>query len=513
MGVYLDSWLLELALALSTLLLAAHLSFQWRYQYWKKKGVPYLEPSFPFGNLGHSLLGQKFFGDVLRELYEKAKGKRFIGIYSILRPVLLVRDPEIVRHILIKDFASFRERGIFMDDEEPLNRHLFWLPAQEWQHRRAKLTPAFSSGKLKGLFQLIQECGRELAEVATEMARRGDPVEVREVASRFTTDAIVSVGFGLSSDSQRNPNSVFRDWSSKAFATGLLSSLSVRLNFMSPRLASLLRIKGSFKEASIPFRKMIADNVEYREKNNVTRNDFFNLLMQIKNKGFVDGDKPQIGKNTERIDFPLEDLAAECLGFFAGGFETSASTISYSLYELALHEDIQSNLQLEIDSVLQRYDGNITYDGIAEMSYLDKVVSETLRKYPPLSFLNRDCVEPYRIPDSDVVVDRGTGILISLFGLHYDPEHFPDPERYDPERFSEEQKAKRSPYVYLPFGDGPHICIGKRLGLLQTKVGLVNILSKCSVRPTEKTTRHVTYNSRGVMLVPAKEIELKFVKR
>ncbi|XP_046989030.1 cytochrome P450 6k1-like [Schistocerca americana] len=212
-------------------------------------------------------------------------------------------------------------------------------------------------------------------------------------------------------------------------------------------------------------------------------------------------------------NFSLEDLAAECLGFFAGGFETSASTISYSLYELALHEDIQSNLQLEIDSVLQRHDGNITYDGIAEMSYLDKVVSETLRKYPPLSFLNRDCVKPYRIPDSDVVVDRGTGILISLFGLHYDPEHFPDPERYDPERFSEEQKAERNPYVYLPFGDGPHICIGKRLGLLQTKVGLVNILSKCSVRPTEKTTRHVTYNSRGVMLAPTKEIELKFVKR
>ncbi|XP_047098723.1 cytochrome P450 6k1-like [Schistocerca piceifrons] len=139
--------------------------------------------------------------------------------------------------------------------------------------------------------------------------------------------------------------------------------------------------------------------------------------------------------------------------------------------------------------------------------------SESLRKYPPLPFLNRDCVEPYKIPDSDVVVDKGTAVVVSLFGLHYDPDHFPDPERYDPERFSEEQKAKRHPYVYLPFSDGPHICIGMRLGLLQTKVGLANILSKCCVQPTKNTTRHVTYNTRNVLLLPSKEIELQFVER
>ncbi|XP_047097787.1 cytochrome P450 6k1-like [Schistocerca piceifrons] len=513
MGVLLDGWMTELVLALSVVVLALYLRFQRGYQHWKRKGVPYEEPTFPFGNLGRSLLGQKYYGDVLRDLYEKAKGKRFIGFYSILRPVLLVRDPELIRRILIKDFASFHDRGVYLDDEEPLNRQLFFLPSHEWRHRRVKLSPAFTSGKLKGMFQMIQQCGRELAHVAAESASRGSPVEVRELAARYTTDVIVSVGFGVDSDCQRNPHAVFRDWGRRVFAPGLKASLSARLNFICPQLAHLLRIKGGFTEVSSFFRKMIADNVEYREKKNVTRNDFIDLLMQLKNKGFVDGDKLQNGNNTEKTYFPMDDLAAESFGFFIAGFETSTTTISSSLYELALHEDIQRNVQQEIDTVLERHGGCITYDAIAEMSYLDNVVSETLRKYPPLPFLNRDCVEPYKIPDSDVVVDKGTAVVISLFGLHYDPEHFPDPERYDPERFSEEQKAERHPYVYLPFGDGPHICIGMRLGLLQTKVGLANILSKCCVRPTKNTIRHVTYNTRNVLLLPTKEIELQFVER
>nr|AZP56675.1 CYP6K1b [Locusta migratoria migratoria] len=461
MGVYLDGLLTELVVTVSVALLAVYVRFRWGYQYWKKKGVSYAEPSFPFGNMGPSILGLESYGKFLREVYEKAKGKRFIGLYSILRPVLLIRDPEFIRRILIKDFSSFHERGVFLDDEEPLNRQLFFLPSPEWRPRRVKLTPAFTSGKLKGMFQTIQECGRQLSEAAQTCAGRGEPVEVRELVARYSTDVIVSVGFGVESDCQRNPDAVFRNWGRRVFTSDLKASFGFRLNFISPQLADFFR-----RVSQLPvtytnfFRKMIADNVEYREKNNVTKRDFIDLLMQLKNKGFVEGDKLENEQDVGKTYFTLEDLAADSFGFFAAGFETSSTTISSSLYELALHEDIQNKLHQEIDEVLNRHGGNITYDAIAEMTYLEKVLSETLRKYPPLPFLNRECTEPYTIPDSDVVVDKGTGIVISLFGLHYDPEHFPDPERFDPERFSEEEKANRHPYVYLPFGDGLHACIG-----------------------------------------------------
>ena len=81
--------------------------------------------------------------------------------------------------------------------------------------------------------------------------------------------------------------------------------------------------------------------------------------------------------------------------------------------------------------------------------------------YPPLPNLNRRCTKNYTLPDTNVVVEEGTSLLISALGLHMDPEYYPEPEKFDPERFSEENKKARHPFVHLPFGDGPRNCIGR----------------------------------------------------
>lgn len=91
------------------------------------------------------------------------------------------------------------------------------------------------------------------------------------------------------------------------------------------------------------------------------------------------------------------------------------------------------------------------------------VISETLRKYPPLPVLDRVATEDYKIPDSNLVLKKGTPIMVPMLGLHYDPEYFQNPEIYDPERFSEANKKSILPCTYLPFGEGPHNCIGNYL--------------------------------------------------
>lgn len=91
------------------------------------------------------------------------------------------------------------------------------------------------------------------------------------------------------------------------------------------------------------------------------------------------------------------------------------------------------------------------------------VVSETLRRYPPLAFLDRVCLADYKVPDSDLVLEKGTPVYVPMMGLHNDPEYFPEPEKYDPERFTDENKQKRPNFVYFPFGEGPHTCIGKQI--------------------------------------------------
>lgn len=86
--------------------------------------------------------------------------------------------------------------------------------------------------------------------------------------------------------------------------------------------------------------------------------------------------------------------------------------------------------------------------------------TETLRKYPPAVATDRVCVKNYKIPDTDKVIESGTVLTVPIYPLQRDPEYFPKPELFDPERFNEENKSLTKPYTYLPFGVGPHNCIG-----------------------------------------------------
>lgn len=94
------------------------------------------------------------------------------------------------------------------------------------------------------------------------------------------------------------------------------------------------------------------------------------------------------------------------------------------------------------------------------MTFIQRLLSETLRKYPPLSVLHRLCTNPCFIEESGLHFEKGQRVMFSILGLHHDPEYFPQPEKFDPERFSDENRSKIKPFTYLPFGEGPRQCIG-----------------------------------------------------
>lgn len=88
------------------------------------------------------------------------------------------------------------------------------------------------------------------------------------------------------------------------------------------------------------------------------------------------------------------------------------------------------------------------------------IFSESLRKYPPAPIYLRKCTDNYKIPGTNVIIEKGLSVLIPAVALHRDPEYFPDPLTFDPERFNEKNKHKIKDFTYIPFGDGPRICIG-----------------------------------------------------
>lgn len=251
--------------------------------------------------------------------------------------------------------------------------------------------------------------------------------------------------------------------------------------------------------------------MEYREKNNVSRKDFMHLLLQLRNTGKVEDDDWKATKSTTAIhSLSVEQCAAQVFIFYIAGFETTSSTMSYFMYELAQHPDMMTKLQTEIDSTLKKHDGQLTYESIQEMKFLECCINETLRKYPSLTFLNRVCTKDYQIPDSKFKIEKGMGVIISLYGLHHDPNIFPHPESFRPQRFEEGQKDFNEKY-YMPFGDGPRNCIGYRMGKMVSKIGLVLMLK--SYNFTALDNKPLEFDPRPVTLIANGGILLKVSKR
>nr|XP_008200098.2 PREDICTED: probable cytochrome P450 6a23 [Tribolium castaneum] len=273
-----------------------------------------------------------------------------------------------------------------------------------------------------------------------------------------------------------------------------------------PDLARFLKVRAFPKDIGDFFLKVVKDTVNYREKNNFTRKDFMQLLIDLKNNKLV-GEE---GKSERGLT--IEEVAAQSFVFFLAGFETSSTTMTFALYEMAKHQDIQAKVREEIDTVLKKHDGKITYEAIQEMKYMGQVIDETLRKYPPVPFLTRQCVKDYKIPNEDVTIEKGTTVIIPVLGIHYDKDIYPDPEKFDPERFTEENKNARHNYSHIPFGEGPRICIGMRFGLMQSKVGLTSLLKKYKFTVNKKTQEPIKFQVNPFILAAEGEIWLSAEK-
>lgn len=185
----------------------------------------------------------------------------------------------------------------------------------------------------------------------------------------------------------------------------------------------------------------------------------------------------------------VEEVMAQVFIFFSGGFDTTSSATSFALFELAKNFDIQRKLQEDIDATLAKHNNEWTYDCIQDMKYLDQVFEETLRMYPSVPLLRRTTTKKYTIPDTNVTIDKGTSVIVSILSLQRNPLYFPNPDKFDPDRFTPDAKETRIPLTYFPFADGPRNCIGMRYAQLQAKMGLASILSKFNLElgPNQST--------------------------
>lgn len=179
----------------------------------------------------------------------------------------------------------------------------------------------------------------------------------------------------------------------------------------------------------------------------------------------------------------FEQIAANVFIFYIAGTESTSATTSFTLHELSHSPNLMKRAQEDVDKALKSHNQEISYDSISEMKFIDACVKETLRKYPALPILNRECTKDYLIPGTDYKIQKGTAVVISLLGIQRDERYFPNAHTFNPDRFDSNDFDSRA---YLPFGEGARNCIAYRMGVLAAKVALVILLSKFNFETQEK---------------------------
>lgn len=500
-----------------------YLLYRWSiatYDYFERRGVPYVKPVPLVGNLWPFLTGRTTGIAAVTEGYWRFQESRISGAFNFRRPGYLVHDLELVKQITIKDFDHFVDHSFNVSPEvDPfLGRSLFFSEGLRWRHGRAGLSPAFTGSKMRNMFELLAK----YSDGAMQRLAEGGKVEreAKDLFQRLGNDVMTSISFGIDIDSVHDTdNEFFRNGRQLSVSAGIQGLKFFLSTVIPPQVFIYLGLRLTPRSVADFYEDIVTRTIRYREENNVVRPDFIHLLMQARKNELkqeqADEQLASAGFSTVQehlpassvVESPMKwtdlEITAAAASFFFGGIETTTNALCFALYELALNPEIQSKLRQEIDTVQAGLaDGNhLTYETMQKMKYLDMVITETLRLWPPIAVTNRRCTKEYTLENTDgtrVTIEKGASIQIPIQAIHRDPRYYPNPLRFDPERFSEENRHTINQDAFLPFGAGPRNCIGSRLALMQAKCFLYYFLRYFEVEMSSKTDVPMRMKKRSI---------------
>ncbi|XP_019625332.1 PREDICTED: cytochrome P450 3A8-like [Branchiostoma belcheri] len=498
------TWILLALLAVLFYLYAVHPL--WTF---KRMGIPGPTPLPFFGNLLSWFKDGIWNIEVNRQRVEKY-GKVY-GFFFGRMPILIVSDREMLREIFVKKFHALTNRTgkEMLLDTRPSGRMLTNLRDEDWKEVRSTLRPAFSGGKLKMMGPAINTCADQLVQNIAKFAETGESFDTRELTGAFTMDVIARTAFGTEIDSQRNPQDPFVLMGKKAFNVSIKNPL-VLLYFVFPSvmkpILEWLNMDLFPSDATRFFYGIFDQLIALRQKSNEKgRVDFMQLMMDA-HKDTEEEAEEGVKSHGQKRALTRDDVVANGFLFFVAGYETTASTMAFVLYNFALNQEEQKKARKEIKKIMEDRD-LVDYEAVHEMSYLEMCCMETLRMYPPVADIGRIVDEEVKI--QWLTIPKDMFVMVQVLAIHYDPERWPEPMKFIPERFTKEAREKRDPYDWLPFGAGPRTCIGMRLAMMELKVGVAKILMEYHITTAPDTDIPLKMKKGNQFPTPENGVRLK----
>ncbi|MDO6584132.1 cytochrome P450 [Salipiger sp. 1_MG-2023] len=370
----------------------------------------------------------------------------------------MVQGPEGMKHVFQTNVGNYPKSEVMIRMLRPaVGNSLFTSEGAAWRWQRRAIAPVFAARHVEALAPVMTATAERAAQ---RLASAGEAELVKEMLSA-TFDVICDVAL-----------------SGREYFDAEEYGAAITRYFLTVGRASLLDFlevppwvprPGEFfgRGAVKTMHRMVAAAIAERRKTGAGAQD--DLLDHMLNA--ID---PQSGRTMSP-----QELLHNMQFFIVAGHETTALAISWALYLLANDPDSQDRARSEAQSVLG---GRAAGAGdLAAMPFIEQVLDETMRLYPPVGFLARNVLDKDRIYDRDI--RAGETVFLNIWAMQRHEQYWTNPDAFDPDRFAPEAKAGRERYLHLPFGAGPRICVGANFAMMQAQILLATLLSRFVFAP------------------------------
>ena len=456
------------------------------------KGPP---PHWFFGNIQQTKRG---YG-ILKVMEWKAKyGPVFLIHVGPVMRALVVTSPEYIQPILNRSDPKDSNYSLF---KPWIGDGLLVSSGEKWKRNRRLLTPAFHFGILKPYQCLFSQSANQMVDKWKNLVHRkpNESVEMYEHVSLMTLNSLMKCIFGIQSDLNEHESGRSHPYIRMIYIITELLSKRIRsilhrndilysLSSNGSELREAVSIVHEFTKSVIAERNR--EKAEGPQHNNSQKKykDFLDMLLDC--------------RDDEGNGLSPQEIQDEVDTFMFEGHDTTASAISWCLYNLAKHKDCQSKCRKEIELVLNGK-REVSWDDTYNLRYLTMCIRESLRTHPPVPSIGRCMTEQVQLPNGKVI-PSGTWTIVSIVACHLDPHIWPNPEHFDPERFSSDT-SKRHSHAFIPFSAGARNCIGQHFAMNELKTALALILQQFELdidesKPAEKFTELVMRSANGIWL-------------
>jgi len=426
---------------------------------------------------------------------------------TIFAPSLTIRHPDLIKAVLKRSDPKPTANGFYRYGQPWLGQGLLLSNGTKWQRDRKLLTPAFHFDILKPYLLVDNEATETLMNKMSHYAERGESMEFYFNLSLCTLDIMLKCAFSFDDDIQnKGENHPYVQ------AVGTLAELWVK------RAGSLI---GFFE----PIWNLTEDGKEFYRNCDFVHSMATSVIKSRRQAIAEHGPSAHTAKGKKYMDFldillmardenghglTDNEIREQVDTFMFAGHDTTASSITWTLYSLAQHQDIQEKCRQEADEVLKdRKDDAIIWEDLGKFKYLTQCIKEAQRLHTVVPFVARELKEDLIL--DGIKVPAGANVEIHMYGLHHNPTVWhEDTMKYNPDRFSPDEMAKRDPYSFIPFSAGSRNCIGQNFSMQEQKVVISRILRKFRL---ELDPEFHLEKAVGIVLRPANGIKMKIYPR